>query len=110
MNQLADAVKAINAKRSTEGAEGVRESDGCTGVPDWNIRKCCERHDMRYMNPYTSRWEDDVDFFECMKGHMSWWNPIPVLYFIGVRVLGANRFVAFQEYNYDDEGELIEGN
>ncbi len=107
MKALVDAAKAINAKRSTEGADGVRQSDGCTGVPDWNIRKCCEKHDMDYMNPATSRWEDDCNLRKCMRAKMCWWNPLPMIYFIGVRVFGASRHAAFQEYNYDDEGELI---
>jgi len=109
MKQFVDAFKAINAKRSVDGVEAVRKSDGCTGVPDWNIRHCCEKHDMGYMNPATSRWQDDCDFYACMKNHMSWWNPLPVIYFLGVRAVGGARHCAFQEYNYDDDSmELMQ--
>ena len=107
MNQLADAVKAINGKRRKDDGEAVRHGDGCTAVPDFNFRPCCERHDMDYMNPAMPRLQADKRLRDCIKIKSPWWSPLPTIYYLGVRAFGASRHISFQKYNYDDEGELI---
>ena len=68
-------------------------SDGCTGVPDLDIRNCCEVHDYMYhhgmstaMEPVT-RAEADRIFRELILAHgrpvVAW------VYWAGVRLLGG---------------------
>lgn len=40
---------------------------------------------------------------------MPWYSPIPMVYFLGVRAVGASRHAAFQEYTYEDIGDELWG-
>lgn len=41
-------------------------SDGCTGVPDFNVSTCCDTHDFDYYDLSKSKWKADYDFLKCM--------------------------------------------
>jgi len=98
VKQVKEAVTAINAKRHKEFGSVVRQGDGCTMVPDFNFRDCCQQHDMGYMNPATTRYQDDCALYKCIRSKTAWWNPIAGVYFAGVRACGASRYVGFEEY------------
>lgn len=68
------------------------KGDGCSKVPDFNSRPCCDEHDIHYRTGATiegvrlTRREADRRFYECMK-HTD--GPILAgLYWLGVRMFG----------------------
>ena len=80
------------------------ENDGCTGVIDWQV-DCCRMHDYYYRHgihwldglPVT-RTQADAAYRQCMQERAAWWNPIPVIRWIGVRILGRGlRYGRFAE-------------
>jgi len=78
------------------------KGDGCSGAPDFNYRKCCDRHDIHYRTGKrmdgTPILRSDADklFLACMKG--SGRIPIvgtlllPYLYYGFVRVFGQKAY------------------
>jgi Prokaryotic phospholipase A2. len=70
--------------------------DGCTGVPDLNIRSCCDRHDFDYQNLTKTRWQADAKFGRCMlyKARTGpihkrvWAVLVAATYWTGVRLFG----------------------
>jgi hypothetical protein len=75
-------------------------SDGCTGVPDFDFRKCCEAHDRHYAADSTlSRAEADRRLRLCIqakgrrkRGGLLFYQPVSWLYWIGVRALGKSHY------------------
>jgi hypothetical protein len=74
----------------------AQESDGCTGVPDWDpsTRSCCEIHDADYDigGGLIAKTKSDIKFFWCLWGQKQH-NPIKrysiaIIYFIGVTIFG----------------------
>lgn len=76
------------------------KSDGCTGVPDFNIRHCCEQHDLEYHEAEISRGKADLNFFQCIvnkgngKGFLTrvryaW---LGLYYWAGVRIFGGKYY------------------
>jgi hypothetical protein len=67
-------------------------SDGCTAVPDFDFRSCCERHDRCYASGGTAsdRRRCDVELRECIQaaGHPL----LAQLYYAGVRAFGGSGF------------------
>lgn len=63
-------------------------SDGCTGVPDFNFRKCCERHDRDYSHASSlTRRQADLGLKACISQYTL--TPIiPTVYYVGVRLFG----------------------
>lgn len=76
-------------------------SDGCSGVPDFDIRHCCEHHDYNYSeHSNMSRDNADLLFFQCIvsKGknknfltHLRY-NWLGLYYWFGVRVFGKKYY------------------
>jgi len=64
-------------------------SDGCTGVPDFNFRDCCEQHDRDYLGR-VSRKQADIMLRQCIasKGY----RVLPWIYYIGVRLFGGPHY------------------
>lgn len=68
------------------------DTNGCTGVPDFNFEECCNEHDRCYCRGGTEadRLECDEQLYECIKsmGHpvLAW------IYYLGVRALGGPHF------------------
>jgi len=84
----------------TKGLKRGYKFDGCTGVPDLNVRSCCDRHDFDYQSLTKTRWQADAKFFRCML-HKAKDGPIlkrvaatavAVMYWSGVRLLGTSRY------------------
>ena len=98
MNQFQEAITAIKAKAKPEKGSVERQGDGCTMVPDFNFRDCCQQHDMGYMNPATTRLQDDIALYKCIRSKTPWYSPIAMVYFLGVRALGESRYVGFEPY------------
>ncbi len=65
-------------------------SDGCTGVPDFDIRDCCEAHDFAYRNGTKSRAQADRDLRRCIASHG--WLLLPWIYWLGVRLFGRAHY------------------
>lgn len=73
-------------------------SDGCTGVPDFSFKKCCELHDIYYRtgkrfidDQPISRWEADMTLARCVYGEAKhWWVKFfgSIFIWLGVRLLG----------------------
>ena len=93
---------AIRVLYPTMTFEEFREqglSDGCTGVPDFDIRECCEWHDYKYVFGKMSRKAADRRFRLCIqrkaKGKPWWKRPmyqaLAWTYWVGVRAFGWNR-------------------
>ena len=76
------------------------KSDGCTGVPDFNIRHCCEKHDLDYHEAKKSRAKADFDFFQCISSKGDGkpfltslrYNWLALYYWAGVRVFGSKYY------------------
>lgn len=76
------------------------KSDGCTGVPDFNLRHCCIQHDRDYHDGELTRAKADFLFFQCIsskgigKGFLARvrYNFIGLYYWAGVRVLGRKYY------------------
>jgi len=66
-------------------------TNGCTGVPDFDYKKCCDEHDLCYSRtPLGFRWGCDLEIARCIaaKGGPEHWI-LGVLYGLGVLVLGG---------------------
>lgn len=72
-------------------------TDGCTAVPDFSVRPCCERHDIHYATGkdldgrQISKWRADWKFYQCMRatgGTFAERALVSTGYWIGVTVLG----------------------
>jgi hypothetical protein len=65
-------------------------NDGCSGVPDFDFRSCCDQHDFFYRNGIVCRAEADRVLRECIASHG--WVLLPWVYWFGVRVAGWRFF------------------
>jgi hypothetical protein len=88
---LAGCAGAEIRERARSGAEPPKpfHTDGCSVVPDLDIRACCEQHDFRYWRggSCVERRQADVAFAACIVERN---RPLLAkLYFAGVRVGGA---------------------
>lgn len=80
--------------------EGLKifNSDGCTGVPDFNFKGCCVIHDVLYEKGGNAiqRKIADLRMLDCMKRRKSFlkirYKLIPYLYYYGVRLLSSKWF------------------
>jgi hypothetical protein len=66
-------------------------TNGCTGVPDFDIKYCCDEHDLCYARtPLGFRWGCDLELARCIAAHggPEHW-VLGVLYGLGVLVLGG---------------------
>ena len=74
-------------------AKELITGDGCTGVPDFWWRRCCDEHDEDYKKKTMSRARADWKFLKCLRRRAKTvfgrWIIAPA-YYIGVRVLGRN--------------------
>ena len=75
--------------------------DGCTGVPDFNVRTCCDRHDFDYQSLTKTRAQADANFRSCMLKKAARETTLPAIatgvfvalvYWIGVRVFGGSHW------------------
>jgi len=70
------------------------KGDGCSKVPDFNYRCCCDEHDIHYRTGTTldgvrlTRKEADKYFLACMQKRGG--IVLPFLYYIGVRLFGES--------------------
>ncbi|MEM9091779.1 MAG: hypothetical protein AAGC93_23945 [Cyanobacteria bacterium P01_F01_bin.53] len=73
--------------------------DGCTGVPDFDFKDVCDRHDLDYAAGGTE--DDRLRADQVLKqGILERGHPILArVYFVGVRVLGRRAF-CFHEAGY----------
>lgn len=70
-------------------------SDGCTGVPDFNFRSCCEEHDMHYrLNTGLTRKEADILMRKCIQKKWGGFF-LPWIYYFGVRLIGWRFFKSY---------------
>lgn len=78
----------LSFKEKCSGLKAVLTSDGCSGVPDFNFRVCCEKHDYYYRNiTNVTRLVADKRLRECIR--RKWKYPLmPWIYYFGVRLFG----------------------
>lgn len=77
-------------------------SDGCTGVPDFDFRSCCEQHDAYYHDGSVSRATADFKMFTCINNKGKGGNfltrlkytAIALYYWAGVRIFGGSYYKA----------------
>lgn len=74
-------------------------SDGCSGAPDLNVKKCCQRHDAEYRSGVVSRADADRALRCCMR--KKGWRMLAWLYWAVVRLLG------WRFYRYDRRREYL---
>lgn len=74
-------------------AEFENGVNGCTCVPDFNFKDCCDTHDLCYIEGCTGceRLECDIALYECILRRTGL-QALAWLYYVGVRTLGALRF------------------
>jgi hypothetical protein len=89
-------------RRQAELAKGLREmsgsanssweTNGCTGVPDFNFRSCCDAHDICYCmgGNEEARVTCDDALADCIGQHSHPW--LAELYYLGVLALGRTFF------------------
>lgn len=65
-------------------------NDGCSSVPDFNFRRCCELHDFAYRNGVVSRWTADWTLAKCIWQHG--WPMVAFIYWAGVRLFGRRAY------------------
>lgn len=86
-------VNFIQDKRKSLTRSEIRNcrANGCTAVPDFNIKECCDKHDVCYCIGGTEndRLKCDVDFLACMNDKKF---SLAGLYYEGVRTFGRFRF------------------
>ena len=76
------------------------KGDGCSKVPDFNYRSCCDEHDIHYRTGMTvdgvriTRKQADSRFFECMRGQgmvpILGTHILPFFYWGAVRLFGED--------------------
>jgi len=67
------------------------ETDGCSGVPDFNLKACCAEHDFYYnYDVDVTRWEADAMFYQCIRDHHRPF--IAAVYWAGVRLFGRHTY------------------
>lgn len=81
-----------------KGRELGFKFDGCTRVPDLNVRTCCDIHDFDYQSLMKTRLEVDNAFGACMLRKAAN-NPniigklagvgVAITYWFGVRIFGS---------------------
>lgn len=70
------------------------KGDGCSKVPDFHYRCCCDEHDIHYRTGMTidgqrlTRKEADQHFLKCMQNRGG--VLLPYIYYFGVRLFGEN--------------------
>lgn len=62
------------------------DSDGCSFVPDFELRNCCEEHDYYYRYQPVSRWVADWRLYRCISFNVR--PRTAIVFFIGVRIFG----------------------
>lgn len=88
---MQECTSPLTPKQMAEGCV----TNGCTGVPDFDIKDCCDKHDICYWKGGTEadRLKCDVDFYNCIKGKGGFWHAVLAwIYYNGVRALGASHF------------------
>ncbi len=70
-------------------------NDGCSGVPDFDFKACCDKHDLFYRNGIVSRREADRVLRECIRANG--WILLPWVYWVGVRIAGW-RFYSWDKW------------
>ncbi len=88
------AVAGISAQETLESEELPPGfvSDGCTGVPDGEVRDCCEVHDLAYFKggTFSERRTADKRLYKCVKAKGGTRYAITALImYLGVRVFGT---------------------
>lgn len=85
------------AKRIKDGIARGFKFDGCTGVPDFHVRSCCDIHDYDYQDLVKTRAQADAAFLRCMLRKAkrektipgkAWKTVVGLSYWVGVRLFG----------------------
>lgn len=80
-------------------AKELIKGDGCTGVPDFWWRECCDEHDRDYTDKKMTRAKADMKFYRCLrkkaKTIFGQWLIAP-LYYVGVRLLAKSHWNSSQ--------------
>lgn len=71
-----------------EAGKAFFKNDGCTGVPNLDVRHCCEEHDYYYATHIVSRKEADKRFKACIQRQN--YRFLDNIYYLGVRLFGGN--------------------
>lgn len=75
------------AYRSLVFVREMLKPGGCTLVPDFGFRSCCDQHDRDYTEQVLTRLEADKRLRDCIRAAG---NPVLAeIYFAGVRVFGG---------------------
>lgn len=78
-------------EKTTKFEGGGWNANGCTSVPDFNFKKCCDKHDECYCigGNWVDRWKCDLKFKKCILFK----NPaLACVYYKGVRIFGGSHF------------------
>lgn len=72
------------------------KTNGCSFVPDWDFKECCDRHDLDYAAGRT--WRDkiraDLRLGRCIWNKARWHKIRAIVYTAGVLVFGWRLFYA----------------
>jgi hypothetical protein len=87
---LQDFTQSVDYEKA--GKDPCTETNGCTDVPDFNFKKCCDAHDRCYCRggDEDDRLSCDMELYNCIKskGHPH----LAAIYYWGVRNFGASHF------------------
>jgi hypothetical protein len=85
----------VGAKVIPENVKELLQGDGCTGVPDFWWRQCCDQHDKDYSEGVISRAEADKKFYKCLRGTAKTLPGkifVSFYYYAGVRIFGGKYY------------------
>jgi hypothetical protein len=102
LSALQDFTQSVDFLEASHDAP-CTASNGCTMVPDFDFKECCDAHDRCYCRggDEDDRLNCDIQLYECIKskGH----DRLAAIYYWGVRHLGESHF------NYTSRHEPVTG-
>ena len=86
-----------------KAAKHLIQGNGCTGVPDFWWKPCCDEHDKDYREGKIPKYKADLKFYRCLKATAK--TPVgkyalAPLYHVGVAILG---WWAWNKHRKNDE-------
>lgn len=92
-------MKKLSKKESISIAMQLLKGDGCTGIPDFNFKGCCDEHDLEYRTGHDfrgrpiERYQSDRKLYKCIQRRLATkleFKPYltPWLVWAGVRLVG----------------------